>query len=90
MPRHTRAPAHACEWCGEPGWHGTTDGCLTALHAGVWAEQVRLVTAIATAQRLQAMKRRKVPPTVAVCPTCGAWHPIGPDGKLPWSDRTKG
>ncbi len=89
MPRDPSVAAPPCVWCGEPGWHGTTDGCLDALHEGVAAEQVRLVTQLAAAQRLKRLQRLRAPETIAVCPTCGAWHPIGKDGKLPWSDRSK-
>jgi hypothetical protein len=51
-----------CVWCGEPGWHGTTDQCQAVLAAAIAIEQrrLRLVPVVAPAR---------------VCGTCGQLWP---------------
>jgi hypothetical protein len=51
-----------CVWCGEPGWHGTTDQCLAVLNAAMAREQRRL-------------RRTPVAEPARVCGTCGQLWP---------------
>lgn len=38
MPRYVPVPGPACVWCGEPGWHSTSDQCLAALTRAIAIE----------------------------------------------------